>query len=116
MLTFGEHFVMTAESKISCQTAISFGNNTLVSWECLIMDSDHHLVINRNDDTVKDNKIVIGNHVWVGCRCTILKGVAISDGCIIGACSNVVKSSEKERCLIVGNPARQIMDDVDWKE
>ena len=39
----------------------------------------------------KDRKIVIGNDVWIGARCTIFEGVTIVDGAVIAAESIVRK-------------------------
>lgn len=33
--------------------------------------------------------VVIGNHVWIGCDCRILKGVTIVDNVVISAGSTV---------------------------
>ncbi|MDR2829546.1 MAG: hypothetical protein LBB45_00625 [Methanobrevibacter sp.] len=53
---------------------------------------------------------MIGNDVWVGTRCTILYGVIIGDGAIIGANSLVSKDVEPYS-IFGGNPAKLI--DID---
>ena len=53
---------------------------------------------------LKESEIIIGNDVWIGANCTILKGVKIGENSIIGAGSVVVKNIEKN-VLAVGNPA-----------
>lgn len=50
---------------------------------------------------------IIGNDVWIGYGVTILNGVEIGDGAIIGAGSTVVKDVEPYS-IIAGNPARTI--------
>lgn len=52
-------------------------------------------------------KIIIGNNVWFGQNCTILKGVTIGDNCIIGYGSIVVKDIPSNS-VAVGCPARVI--------
>ena len=79
------------------------------------MDTDFHKVIKNNQISNHDKEINIANHVWIGCRCTILKGVNISDGCVIASNSNLVKCIEKKNVLIGGNPARIINQDIDWR-
>lgn len=49
----------------------------------------------------------IGSDVWIGYGSTILQGVTIGDGAIIGACSLVVHDIEPYS-IYVGNPARKI--------
>jgi len=50
---------------------------------------------------------VIGNDVWIGQNTTILPGVHIGDGAIIGA-NSVVASDVEPYSIVVGNPAKLI--------
>ena len=50
---------------------------------------------------------IIGNDVWVGQNATILLGVHIGDGAIIGA-NSVVGSNVEPYTIVAGNPARMI--------
>lgn len=50
---------------------------------------------------------VIGNDVWIGQKATILPGVHIGDGAIIGAGSMVSKDVEPYT-IVAGNPAKVI--------
>ena len=50
---------------------------------------------------------VIGNDVWIGQNATILPGVHIGDGAIIGA-SSVVGSDVEPYTIVAGNPAQFI--------
>jgi acetyltransferase-like isoleucine patch superfamily enzyme len=53
--------------------------------------------------------ITIGNDVWIGYGATILSGLSIGDGAVIGAMSVVTKNVAP--CSIVaGNPAKKIRD------
>jgi len=51
--------------------------------------------------------VVIGHDVWLGTRCTILSGVRIGDGAIIGA-EAVVARDIPPYAVVVGNPARVV--------
>lgn len=51
--------------------------------------------------------LIIGNDVWIGYNATIMAGVTIGDGAIIGANSTVVKNVEPYT-VVGGNPAQQI--------
>jgi virginiamycin A acetyltransferase len=51
--------------------------------------------------------IIIGNDVWIGAKSTIMSGVKIGDGAVIGANSTVAKDVEPYS-IVVGNPARHI--------
>ena len=50
---------------------------------------------------------VIGNDVWIGQKATILPGVHIGDGAIIGA-NSVVGSDVEPYMIAVGNPSKPI--------
>ena len=52
-------------------------------------------------------KIEIGSDVWIGESVTVLSGVKIGDGCIIGARS-VIAKDVPPYAICVGNPARVI--------
>jgi len=51
--------------------------------------------------------VIIGNDVWIGKSATILSGVKIGDGAVIGANSVVVKDVKPYE-VVAGNPARHI--------
>ena len=49
--------------------------------------------------------VIIGNDVWVGYGATILSGVSIGTGAIIGA-KSVVTANVPPYAIVAGNPAR----------
>ena len=118
-LTLGEHFMITGNSEIICQKGITFGKRCLLSWDILIMDTDFHYVINAEDQIINSPKpIIIGNHVWIGCRNTILKGVSIADNTIIAANSTITRNVVESNCVIGGHgkSVEVIKKDVNWKQ
>lgn len=115
-LTFGKNFGISAESSIVCSKEITFGDDVLVSWNCLFMDTDFHHIIVNNEIVNLDQSICIGDHVWIGCRSTILKGVKIPDNCIIAANSNVIRSISHENVIVAGNPAVVKKKFTDWEK
>jgi len=56
---------------------------------------------------VSRGNVVIGNDVWIGRRASILSGVTIGDGAVIGA-ESVVADDVEPYSIVAGNPARLI--------
>lgn len=57
---------------------------------------------------------IIGNDVWTGYKVTIMPGVKIGDGAIIGSCS-VVTKDVLPYSIVAGNPARIVRFRFDEK-
>ena len=115
VLEFGHNFWITAESQIMCHERIKFGEGVLISWQCLLMDTDHHRVL-VNDEVVNEDKaIIIGNNVWIACRTTVLKGSRIDDNTVVAATSTVCSSFEQQNCVIAGVPAQIVKENVTWE-
>lgn len=104
-LSIGKNVSINANSDIICSKEISIGDDSLISWECLLMDSDFHPVYEKGsaERLNPDKPIHIGKHVWIGCRSTILKGSEIPDDSIIAACSTVTKSFTEEHAIYGSN-------------
>lgn len=100
------------------KTRVTIGNNCLFSSEIYITTTDSHSIIDistgkRINPSLDVN---LGNHVWVGHKATILKGVSIADNTIIGACALVTKSIDEQNTIFAGNPARVVRQNVNWDE
>jgi acetyltransferase-like isoleucine patch superfamily enzyme len=115
ILNIGNKFVITAESSIICWKHIKFGEDCLISWDNLFIDTDFHKIINEEKVINEPKEIIIGNHVWIGCRCSILKGANIKDGSIIGANTVVANKLKKENSIYVGNPIKCLRENILWK-
>ena len=94
-----------SSSVLSCVTSITIGKNTLIGADCLIVDSDFHGFPLDGNEPVKSAPVEIGDHVFIGARTIILKGVKIGNRSVIGA-GSVVTSDIPENSLAAGNPAR----------
>lgn len=58
-------------------------------------------------ETIEESPVIIGEDVWIGCNCVIMKGVKIGNGSIIGA-GSVVTKDIPAGVMAAGNPAKII--------
>jgi virginiamycin A acetyltransferase len=97
---------------------VSIGNYTQIGANVGIHAKDHptaflSIYINKNlfDGQLNQHCLVapiqIGNDVWIGQGCVVLKGVRIGDGAIIGA-GSIVTQDIPPFSIAVGNPARVV--------
>lgn len=90
---------------------VHIGNDVLMGEECIIVTQNHGFlrkdVLVREQGYGEEKPVYIGNDVWIGHRVTILPGVHIADGTVIGAGSVVAKDTEPYT-VIGGNPAKII--------
>jgi len=96
-------------------STISIGDDCMFSDGIVLRTGDSHAIIDE-DKNIKINDaqdIIIGNHVWIGSRSTILKGVVVGDNAIIGT-GSIVTKSVLGNSISVGIPARMIKSNVGW--
>ncbi len=95
---------------------IKIGADCMFSYGIEIRNSDSHgiydLKTKKRINFPED--IQIGNHVWLGMGVSVLPGVRIADGCIVGMKSVVTKGLTQRNAVYAGIPAKKIRDDVVW--
>lgn len=135
-LTFRCKFVTGYDGKISvgentmfngvCVVAydeVVIGRNCQFASSTMIADTNFHPVDAHERElqvtgkpfsfsSVKNAKIIIGNNVWVGWNCTILKGVEIGDNTIVAAGSVVTSGIYPENSILAGNPAKVVKTSI----
>ena len=116
------------------RTSIKIGNNVTIAWGGTVYDHDSHsldylerrrdmdnelsdiftgqnFISHKNWDVVNSKPITICDDVWIGMNVTILKGVTIGEGAVIGACS-VVTKDVPAWSVVAGNPAKVIKSTI----
>jgi lipopolysaccharide O-acetyltransferase len=102
---------------IAATCYVEIGNNVLLASRVYISDHNHGIYTgdaqsDPNDPPGKrpldsDKKVIIGDNVWIGQQVSVLPGVSIGEGCVIGA-NSVVTKNIPAYSLAVGNPAKVI--------
>ena len=115
-LSLGAGFNMTAESTIVCAKEIRFGDDCLLAWDILVMDTDEHPLYNKENERINPDKaILVGNHVWIGCKCVLLKGAEVPDNTVVAAGTLLTSSFSGEHQVIGGNPPSVLKRDIRWE-
>lgn len=89
---------------------ISIGNRVdmNINFKIYTHDWASHVFIGKYNQMINSSgKVTIGDNIYFGADCTVLKGVSIGNNCIIGA-GSVVTKSIPENSVAAGNPCKVI--------
>lgn len=117
----GDNVFIGGGSILDCVVSIVIEDDVLISYQCIIGDSDNHSLLyeirkldladwkKRKHDwsTTKSAPIKISKGAWLGARSIILKGVTVGEGAVVGA-GSVVTKDVPAWTMVAGNPARVI--------
>lgn len=114
-INIGNHVFIGESSRfLSTDACIYIGNFVMFGPEVAIITGDHRFnVIGEYMYNVKqklegnDMDVIIEDDVWIGARVTILKGVRVGKGSVIGA-GSIVTKDVLPYSISAGVPARQI--------
>ena len=79
-LSIGDGTVLDSGAEIISWMRVTIGRDCYLGWDVLVMDTDLHGVGNR---PLVNRPVTIGDHVRIGARAMILKGVTIGNDAII---------------------------------
>jgi len=102
VLRIGEGTYLNRNTVVVAERSVEIGRMCRIAWDVVIMDSDLHPMPGR---ALENRPVVIGDDVWIGCRCIILKGVTIGAGAVIAA-GSVVTKDVPPGAIAAGVPAR----------
>jgi len=110
-----EGVFLSTGARIVCMEHIRIGGGSGLSWEAQVLDTDqHHLVVDGSHELPPHKAPVhVGDHVMIASRATVLKGVTIGDGAVIGA-GSVVTRDVPARSVVAGNPATLVQEGIRW--
>ena len=94
-----------AELTIICGELIKLGSPVNVARNATIRDTSGHLL--ALPGYKKNKPVIVGNHVWICTESTVMPGVTIGDGAIVGACSYVTKKVPPFT-IVQNNPAVEV--------
>lgn len=117
VLFFGNNFQMNDYVHITAMKSVSIGNNVLLASKIYISDCSHGSYAGDENDSHPDSiphdrplhakPVVIEDNVWLGEFVSVLPGVTIGRGTIVGA-NSVVSKDLPPYVIAVGTPAKAI--------
>jgi len=117
VLFFGENFQMNDYVHITAAESVAIGGNVLFASKIYVSDCAHGSYAGDENDSHPDSlpkdrplvtkPVVIEDNVWLGEFVSVLPGVTIGKGTIVGA-NSVVSKSLPAYVIAVGSPAKPI--------
>jgi len=103
-ITIEENVSLGHDNHIWAFTPVRIGRFTQTAKDLLLISGSHEI---DSFAPAASQEIVIGPGCWIGARVTILGGVTVGKGCVIGG-GALVKNSIPDWSVAVGIPARVI--------
>jgi acetyltransferase-like isoleucine patch superfamily enzyme len=123
MIEIGSYCFVGPGTRIQSAIKVYIGNNVLIAHNVNIYDHISHPLdsVERHLDyknflnngladtmNLNEKEIIIEDDVWIGFNCTILKGVKIGKGAIIGA-NTIITKDIPPYAVIVSKPNNSII-------
>lgn len=108
-MVFGDRVFIGRGCEFNIREKLTVGDDCLIASGCTFVDADHGRSDSQsmNEQPLESARITLGRNVWLGAHCTVLKGVTLGDGAVIGAGSVVTKPVPAGETW-AGVPARPI--------
>lgn len=115
VLVIGDNCKMNDRVHISAHESVVIGDNVLMGSNILITDNSHGSYgedcegpeVSPDDREIVTSPVRIGDNVWIGEFVSILPGVTVGEGAVIGS-NSVVTHDVGPNTVVAGNPARPL--------
>lgn len=95
--------------------SIKIGMDCMLSSDIVIRTGDSHSILDAFGKRINPSKnITVGNHVWIGHKATLNKGVNISANSIVASGAIVANSFDEQNCILAGIPATVLKSNINW--
>jgi acetyltransferase-like isoleucine patch superfamily enzyme len=112
-LTFKNDIFANIGFTVICGEKIEFGNGATMGRHITVRDTNGSHYVNT-PNYKNTSPVIIGNKTWLCESCTVMNGVNVGDGAIIGAHA-VVVHDVPAHTLVHGHPAKVVRENVLWK-
>lgn len=110
-IELGRQCYVNRHTMIDASERVTIGDETMIGPFCYITDHDHTISasVSAGEGPLLARPTEIGARCWLGAHVSVLKGVRIGDGTVVGA-GSVVTKSLPAGVIAVGNPARVLRE------
>ena len=103
-IIIGKNVFINSCCRFQDQGGIVLGDGCFIGHNITVATLNHDLNPEARAD-MYPKSVILGKNVWVGSDSTILPGVKIGDGAVVGA-GSVVTKNVAANTVVCGNPAR----------
>jgi carbonic anhydrase/acetyltransferase-like protein (isoleucine patch superfamily) len=95
---------------------IRIGEDCMIANQVYVSLSDVHPIHDRTtgERINPAASVHVGDHVWLGLRCMVMKGSRIGRGAVVAA-GAVVSGEVPDHAIAAGVPARVVRENVEWR-
>jgi acetyltransferase-like isoleucine patch superfamily enzyme len=98
VISIGNKVFLNSNVSITARQSIYIGDGSVIGPNVVIVDHDHNYRGNNLQEEFVSAPVYIGDNVWIGANCVILRGAKIGDNSIIAA-GTVVRGTIPDHSL-----------------
>lgn len=100
-LILGDRINLNNGVSIVSRKSVKIGSHVSFGPNCGVYDHDHDYkkTGRERQEQFTTGSIIIGNNVWFGANCTVLKNTVIGDNCVFGA-GSVIKGNYPDNTIV----------------
>ena len=104
-LKLGDMVCIGPRVELYNKAEIVIGSGVVISQDSYLCTASHDITSPKMELVTKP--VVIYDNVWIAAHASVMPGITISEGVVVGACA-VVAKSVSPWSVVVGNPARVV--------
>jgi acetyltransferase-like isoleucine patch superfamily enzyme len=105
-ISIGNGTYLNRNAEVVAAQRVTIGRDCKIARDVIIMDTDQHELPGSG---MVAKPVHISDHVWIGSRAIVLKGVTIGPGAVVAA-GSVVTKDVPAGAVVAGIPARTVRE------
>jgi len=104
-LEIGDWTCIGANVEIYNKDKVAIGSQCVISQDSYICTASHDITSHLM--ALITRPVKVGDQCWIAAKATVLPGVTIGEGAVVGACA-VASKDVPPWTVVVGNPAKEV--------